>query len=676
MKIALSIGTSDEAVRFVKQLGLRHVVSGLSGTPSGILDFSSLMRTRTFFEAAGLTWDVIENLPTTHYDKVMFGLPGRDEQIANVCTSIRNMGRAGIGVLQYQWMLLGGLRTEYSPTGRGGARYSRFDLEVSQRMPAASMDWLGDGPYPHLPDRKLSAEEVWDNLVYFLERIVPVAEEAGVKLAIHPDDAPIPSFMGVARIMTSLEALQRVIDAVPSPCNGLGFCQGTIATMAGVDAVAAIRRFGGQGKIFFAHFRNPRGQVPKFDEVFPDEGDTDMFEAVRAYREVAFDGVMRIDHCPGVIGDNDRSHRSFAYQVGYTKGLMQAVEAMDDSTTAKGENGLQPALTVNKTAKEPPDYPADGENGLQLALTVSWQQDRDMIFAQQLGVNRIVAEVDRWDAETLSSVRNRVEQAGLKLAAIEKLPQSLYEKAILGLPGRDEELERVCQAIRNMGVAGIPLVSYRWTSPWDRQSEVVFRGRGDAVVSGYDEARPPRTSSSVEQKVTAEAVWDNLTYFLERVIPVAEKAGVKLAIHPDDPPVPSLGGVARIFHDVASLIRLFERVPSPYHGLDLCVGTLATMPGADVIETIREFGANKRIFMVHLRNPRGTMPSFRDGFLDEGDVDMLEALRALQSVGFAGPIRAACPPEMVGDTVWGHKARALDVGYLRALLESVERDGF
>jgi len=461
--------------------------------------------------------------------------------------------------------------------------------------------------------------------------------------------------------MTSLEALQRVIDAVPSPCNGLGFCQGTIATMAGVDAVAAIRRFGGQGKIFFAHFRNPRGQVPKFDEVFPDEGDTDMFEAVRAYREVGFEGVMRIDHCPGVIGDNDRSHRSFAYQVGYTKGLMQAVEAMDDLTGAN-------AMCASTGAK--------GENGLQLALTVSWQQDRDMIFAQQLGVNRIVAEVDRWDAETLSSVRNRVEQAGLKLAAIENLPQSLYEKAILGLPGRDEELERVCQAIRNMGVAGIPLVSYRWTSPWDRQSEVVFRGRGDAVVSGYDEARPPRTSSSVEQKVTAEAVWDNLTYFLERVIPVAEKAGVKLAIHPDDPPVPSLGGVARIFHDVGGLTRLFERVPSPYHGLDLCVGTLATMPGADVIETIREFGANKRIFMVHLRNPRGTMPSFRDGFLDEGDVDMLEALRALQSTGFCGPIRAACPPEMVGDTVWGHKARALDVGYLRALLESVERDGF
>lgn len=668
MKIALSIGTSDEAVRFVKQLGLSHVVSGLSGTPSGVLDFPGLMRARTFFEAAGLTWDVIENLPTTHYDKVMFGLPGRDEQIANVCTSIRNMGRAGIGVLQYQWMLLGGLRTEYSPTGRGGARYSRFDLKVAQRMPGASMDWLGDGSYPHFPDRELGEEEVWANLNYFLERIVPVAEEAGVKLAIHPDDAPIPSFMGVARIITSLKALQRVIDAAPSPCNGLGFCQGTIATMPGVDVVAAIRRFGGQGKIFFAHFRNPRGRVPKFDEVFPDEGDTDMFEAVRAYREVGFDGVMRIDHCPGVIGDNERSHRSFAYQVGYTKGLMQAVEATDVST---GANAKCASTTTNATRVS---TAANEKRNMHLALTVDWRQDRDMIFAQQLGVNHLVAEVGRWDAETLIAMRNRVEKAGLNLVAIENLPQSLYEKAILGLPGRDEEIESVCQAIRNMGVAGISLVGYRWTSPWDRRSEVVFRGRGDAVVSGYDEARPPLAPSSLEQKITAEAMWNNLTVFLERVIPVAEKAGVRLACHPDDPPVPSLFGVARILHDVEGLTRLFERVPSPYHGLDLCVGALATMPGADVIQAIRDFGANKRIFMVHLRNPRGTMPSFRDAFLDEGDVDMLNVVRNLQSVGFAGPIRAAQPSEMVGDTAWGHKARALDVGYLRALIERVGRD--
>ncbi len=208
---------------------------------------------------------------------------------------------------------------------------------VAERAPIAAMVWR---PNPdamiHAPDRELSSEQVWDNLAYFLQRTVPVAEEAGVKLAAHPDDAPIPSFMGVARILTSLEGLQRLIDTVPSPCNGLGFCQGTIATMANVDMIEAIHRFGRQKKIFFAHFRNPRGQVPVFDEVFPDEGDTDMLAAVRAYREVGFDGVIRVDHAPGIVGDNASADRAFAFQVGYFRGLVQAAEIMDGPMAIKG----------------------------------------------------------------------------------------------------------------------------------------------------------------------------------------------------------------------------------------------------------------------------------------------------------------------------------------------------
>ena len=180
----------------------------------------------------------------------------------------------------------------------------------------------------HSPDRELSKEQVWDNLTYFLQCLVPVAEEAGVKLAAHPDDAPIPSFMGVGRALTSLDDLQRLIDTVPSPNNGLGFCQGTIATMAGVDMIEAIRRFGRQKKIFFAHFRNPHGQVPVFDEVFPDEGDTDMLAAVQAYREVGFDGVIRVDHSPGMV-DDPRMERAFAFQVGYFRGLVDVAEMLD-----------------------------------------------------------------------------------------------------------------------------------------------------------------------------------------------------------------------------------------------------------------------------------------------------------------------------------------------------------
>ena len=338
MKIALSLSPKRDQATFARQLGIRHVVSSLPADPSGYLGLEALIQTRQYFREAGLSFDVIENLPALHYHKAMFGQPGRDEQIEYVRKTIRHMGQAGIGVLQYQWMLLGGLRTEYSPTGRGGSRYSRFDLEVANGSPAAALDWLGHGQgYPTIPDREISADEVWDNLAYFMRGIVPVAEEAGVKLAVHPDDAPIPEFMGVTRILVSLDALQRVIDMVPSPNNGLGFCQGTIATMAGVDMIDSIHRFGYQNKIFFAHFRNPRGQVPYFDEVFPDEGDTDMVEAVKAYRDVGFDGVIRIDHCPGVIDDNRQADRSFAFQVGYMKGLVQFLELLD-GTSGEGDD--------------------------------------------------------------------------------------------------------------------------------------------------------------------------------------------------------------------------------------------------------------------------------------------------------------------------------------------------
>lgn len=326
MKIALSGDPEPGHLQFMQQLGLQYVVSGAAASPEGVVELEPMQRKREAFARAGLSWDVIENLPPLCYDKVMFGLPGREEQCDKVCQSIRNIARAGIPVLQYQWMLLGGLRTEYSPTGRGGARYPRFDLEVAERMPAAAMDWLrGGGPYPHLPDRDMSQQEVRDNLAYFLERVVPVAEAEGVKIAAHPDDAPVPYYMGVGRILVDEAGLQQVIDAAPSPNNGLGFCMGTIGTMAKVDVVAAIRRFGGQQRIFFAHFRNPRGQVPVFDEVFPDEGDIDMVAAVQAFDEVGFDGVIRIDHCPGVVGDNGRADRSFAFQVGYLRGLINAL---------------------------------------------------------------------------------------------------------------------------------------------------------------------------------------------------------------------------------------------------------------------------------------------------------------------------------------------------------------
>ena len=161
-----------------------------------------------------------------------------------------------------------------------------------------------------------------------LERVLPVAESAGVKMAFHPDDAPIPEFMSVARVLSSFEDFKHLIDAFPSPANGIDFCQGTFSEMSGLDVVEAIHYFGGRKRINFAHFRDTRGVVPQFSEVFIDEGDTDMAAAVRAFNEVGFDGLVRADHAPRMIGDDRQEHRSFAFQVGYMRGLFQAVELL------------------------------------------------------------------------------------------------------------------------------------------------------------------------------------------------------------------------------------------------------------------------------------------------------------------------------------------------------------
>jgi mannonate dehydratase len=328
MKIALMVGLTRREAEFARQAGLRHVVWSAGGTDKGYVTYEELSGARDFFQSYGLELGVIENVAFQYYDQVMLGLPGRDRQIDNFCRTLENMGRAGIPVLGYHWMALGGLTTDYVRV-RGGALHRHFDLADALRAPAAAMEWRG--PYHperpiHLPDREIGASEMWDNLSYFLERVLPVAEAAHVRLAAHPDDAPIPEFMGVARILSSFEGFKRLVDSFSSPSNGIDFCQGTFSEMEGLDVIEAIRYFGSRQKIFFAHFRDTCGKVPQFSEVFMDDGDTDMSAAVQAFNEVGFDGLIRADHAPHMLGDNRYGQSSFAFQLGYMRGLFQAVE--------------------------------------------------------------------------------------------------------------------------------------------------------------------------------------------------------------------------------------------------------------------------------------------------------------------------------------------------------------
>ena len=174
-----------------------------------------------------------------------------------------------------------------------------------------------------------TSEELWGRLKAFLEDLIPVAEEAGVKLAAHPPDPPVAMLRGVPQLMIRPEDLQRLLDLVPSPANQLEFCQGTVSEMGGAAGVyRSIETFAAQGKIAYVHFRNVRGQVPNYDETFVDEGDVDMLKALRLYADNGFNGVVMPDHAPA-MECGAPWHAGMAHALGWMSAAMQAIGALE-----------------------------------------------------------------------------------------------------------------------------------------------------------------------------------------------------------------------------------------------------------------------------------------------------------------------------------------------------------
>jgi len=277
-------------------------------------DYMPLLRLQQQYRDSGFELVVMEDRPPLNLAKR--GLPGGDEEIDTVCTLIENMGRLGIDVWCYEWMAdFNWLRTNTAVPSRGGSLVSGFDNRLLADAPPTS-----EGP--------LSEALLWETLEHFLGRVLPVAEAAGVRLAMHPDDPPLSPIRGVGRIMRSIENYQRLIDLAPSPMNGITLCQGNFGLMTD-DLPATIRQFGAQNKVFFVHMRDVRGTPDQFEEVWHDDGPTDLAACMEAYREIGFDGVLRPDHVPTVHGDsNDRpgySHYGRLFAVGYLRGLREAV---------------------------------------------------------------------------------------------------------------------------------------------------------------------------------------------------------------------------------------------------------------------------------------------------------------------------------------------------------------
>ena len=309
--------------KMVKQCGVDHAVGSIGLDPKADAceadqPFSkkSLTRVKAAYADLGFELAVIESRPPLA--KAKLGLPGREEEIEVACELIRNMGAVGIPVWCYEWMtVFGWTRTSRDIPSRGGALVTGYDHNDMRNEPLTEYGVVTE-------------EQLWDNLKYFLDRIVPVAEEADVKLAMHPDDPPLSPIRGIGRIMRSIENFQKLIDMYPSPANGISLCQGNFTLMTD-DLPTAIRHFGEQEKIFFVHFRDVRGTPEKFQETFHDDGKTDMLECMRAYRDVGYDGVCRPDHVPTMEGDkNDRPGYSSIgrlFAIGYLKGLREVAYA-------------------------------------------------------------------------------------------------------------------------------------------------------------------------------------------------------------------------------------------------------------------------------------------------------------------------------------------------------------
>ena len=322
LKIAAQVTPepTDEDLAFIKQMGVDCVVLWTDGERSSYEYYASR---RSLFEQAGLTVYGFGNRDVHNNDAIVLNLPGRDEKIEEYEEHLRNLGRAGIPYTTYAHMASGVWSSEPETT-RGGARARAFDLGSSRRG-----YWPGHEyrePLSH--GRRFTEKDIWDNYEYFIRRVVPVAEAAGVKIGIHPDDPPVPELVGVPRcIFSSFEGYRRALEIADSPSVGLCLCVGCWlegGELMGRNVLETIRYFGKRRKLFKIHFRNVDRPLPHFVETFLDNGYMDMYQVMRALRAVEFDGVVIADHIPLMAGD---PRVGTAFTVGYMKALLERANA-------------------------------------------------------------------------------------------------------------------------------------------------------------------------------------------------------------------------------------------------------------------------------------------------------------------------------------------------------------
>jgi mannonate dehydratase len=318
--------TNDVHLKYLARYGVRNIC-GYPEIPDGRL-YATVDELRRMVDLAGksgISVDCVAPpfLESSHIDKekhpaiMLAQSPERDRDIESLQVMIKNCAAAGIPSIKYNMSLLGVLRTGRT-AGRGDALYHTWKL--SEAHPDTPMTKAG----------KVNAEMFWERITYFLDRVIPVANEYKIRMACHPHDPGVPpeGYQGVDRVLGTVDGLKKFVAIQESPHHGLNFCQGTISEMLadpGAEIFDVIRYFGSRKKIFNVHFRNIRGHRNDFLEVYPDEGDIDFVKAIQVYKEVGYPYMLMPDHVPLATNDPG-SLQSFAFCYGYIRALLQSVD--------------------------------------------------------------------------------------------------------------------------------------------------------------------------------------------------------------------------------------------------------------------------------------------------------------------------------------------------------------
>jgi mannonate dehydratase len=345
---------TPENFAFAKQAGATHVVAhlvdyfrgglrpastddqplgddwgwGLAGDSERLWTLEELRELRRAVEAEGLRLEAIENFDPAHWGDILLDGPKRGQHVENVKTILRRMGEAGIPIMGYNFSIAG-------VAGRTKGRYARGGA------PSVGMEGAYDRPMPHglvwnmvvdpsAPARDTGTippatpAQLWSRLQRFLDVVLPVAEAAGVRLALHPDDPPMPTIRGQPRLVYQPSLYQRVIDLNASPANQLEFCVGSVAEMTEGDVYAAVDRYARQNRIGYVHLRNVRDKVPHYKETFIDDGDVDVLRVLSILRRNGFEGVIIPDHAPQ-MSCAAPWHAGMAFAMGYLRAGIQAV---------------------------------------------------------------------------------------------------------------------------------------------------------------------------------------------------------------------------------------------------------------------------------------------------------------------------------------------------------------